>query len=53
MRIFIIFSALILLFSSCFQTYNDDELNTTPVTNNPHIVPNHGGGLPNMPSFPQ
>lgn len=35
--------------SSCFQTYNDeDELRTVPITNNPHIVPNHGGGLPGI-----
>lgn len=33
--------------AGCFQAYNDDaDLRTVPVTNNPHIVPNHGGGLP-------
>ena len=31
----------------CFQTYNaDDDLRTVPVTTNPNIVPNHGGGFP-------
>ena len=35
--------------AGCFQTFSDDEaLNAVPVTNNPHIVPNHGGGLPMM-----
>ena len=41
----IIFLAL----AGCFQTYNeDDDLYMVPVTNNPHIVPNHGSGLPMM-----
>lgn len=36
-----------LLLTGCFQTYNeDDDLRTIPVTNNPHVVPNHGSGLP-------
>jgi hypothetical protein len=36
-------------FAGCFQTTGDDaDLRTVPVTNNPHIVPNHGGGLPGM-----
>jgi hypothetical protein len=35
------------MLAGCFQTFNDDdELHAVPVTNNPHIVPNHGGGLP-------
>lgn len=40
---------LLLAASGCFQTYNeDDELRAVPVTNNPHIVPSHGSGLPMM-----
>ena len=43
--IFLSFLAL----AGCFQTYNDDDdLHAVPVTNNPHIVPNHGSGLPMM-----
>jgi len=42
---------IFLLCTGCFQTSSDDEdLRTVPVTNNPHVVPNHGGGLPGMPS---
>jgi len=42
------FLALIAL-TGCFQTYNeDDELRTIPITNNPYVVPNHGGGLPGI-----
>jgi hypothetical protein len=43
-RLWIVLSLALL--ASCFQTYNDEELHAVPVTNNPHIVPNHGGGLP-------
>ena len=33
--------------AGCFQTYNEDaDLYTVPVTNNPHVVPNHGSGFP-------
>ena len=33
--------------AGCFQAYNPDEdLRTVPVTNNPHVIPNHGSGLP-------
>ncbi len=39
----------LLVLTSCFQTYgDDDDLRTVPVTNNPHVVPNYGGGLPGM-----
>lgn len=42
----IIFMSLLCL-AGCFQTYNDDDdLRTVPVTNNPHVVPNYGSGLP-------
>ena len=35
--------------TGCFQAYNpDDDLRTVPVTNNPHVVPNYGGGLPGI-----
>jgi hypothetical protein len=31
----------------CFQTSDDgSDLRTVPVTNNPYVVPNHGGGMP-------
>jgi hypothetical protein len=42
-------SLSLLSLTSCFQTHtDDDDLRTVPVTNNPHIVPNHGSGLPMM-----
>lgn len=38
--------------TGCFQIFNngddDEELHTVPVTNNPHVVPNHGSGFPMM-----
>ena len=35
--------------AGCFQTFNEDsDLHTIPITNNPHVVPNHGSGLPMM-----
>ena len=40
-----------LVLSGCFQTYdpdNDADRRTVPVTNNPYVVPNHGGGMPMM-----
>ncbi len=41
-----IFIALLGL-AGCFQTYDeDDDLRTVPITNNPHVVPNHGSGMP-------
>jgi hypothetical protein len=44
-----IFFALLVLMTSCFQTYNeDDDLRTVPVTNNPHVVPNYGSGMPGI-----
>lgn len=41
-------SLSLLALAGCFQTFNDNDLHTVPVTNNPHIVPNHGSGLPMM-----
>jgi hypothetical protein len=38
--------ALLFLFvcCGCFQTTGDDaDLRTVPVTNNPYVVPDHGG----------
>ena len=33
--------------TGCFQAYDPDgDLRTVPVTNNPNVVPSHGGGLP-------
>jgi hypothetical protein len=44
-----LFLLLLLGLTGCFQTYaEDDDLRTVPVTNNPHIVPNYGSGLPMM-----
>ncbi|HSX26169.1 MAG TPA: hypothetical protein VLE89_04090 [Chlamydiales bacterium] len=41
-----LFLALLAL-AGCFQTYSDDDdLRTVPITNNPHVVPNYGSGLP-------
>jgi len=31
---------------------DDDILITQPITNNPLIVPNHGSGIPGMPTLP-
>ncbi len=48
MRFFVL-SFLVL--AGCFQTFNQDDeesLRTVPVTNNPHIIPSHGAGLPMM-----
>jgi len=40
------FMALFAL-TGCFQAYNeDDDIRAVPVTNNPHIVPHYGSGLP-------
>jgi len=51
MKHWVFFSLLAL--SGCFQAYNpDDELRTVPVTNNPHIVPNYGSGLPGIGQQP-
>ena len=39
----------LLCLAGCFQAYDpDDDLRTVPVTNNPHVVPSHGGGLPGI-----
>jgi hypothetical protein len=44
----ILFLAL-LACAGCFQTTSDDnDLRTVPVTNNPHVVPNHGNGIPGV-----
>lgn len=43
------FFLALLALAGCFQTYNEDDgLRAVPVTNNPHIVPTHGSGLPMM-----
>jgi len=52
MKRYLLFSLLAL--TGCFQTYNDDDdLRTVPVTNNPHVVPNYGSGLPGIGSSGQ
>ena len=28
---------------SCYQVHSDDDLRGVPVTNNPNVVPAHGG----------
>ncbi|MBX7066036.1 MAG: hypothetical protein K1X28_02280 [Parachlamydiales bacterium] len=39
----------LLALAGCFQAYNpDDDLRTVPVTNNPHVVPSYGNGLPGI-----
>ena len=39
----------LLVLAGCFQSYNDDDdLRTVPVTNNPHVVPNYGSGMPGI-----
>ncbi len=39
----------LLTLTGCFQIYDeDDDLRTIPVTNNPHVVPSHGSGMPGM-----
>ncbi|MEL7431067.1 MAG: hypothetical protein AAGI90_00860 [Chlamydiota bacterium] len=45
-----VFSLLLCLFclSACAHWDEEDDLSTTPVTNNPNIVPRHGSGLPMM-----
>jgi hypothetical protein len=54
MKRLLFFLLPVLLCTSCFQAYSeDDDLRTVPVTNNPNIVPNHSGGFPGMSSFPQ
>lgn len=35
--------AVCLALSSCYQVHSDDDLRGVPVTNNPNVVPNHGG----------
>jgi len=36
-----------LALTGCFQAFNEDsDLHAVPVTNNPHVVPNYGGGVP-------
>jgi hypothetical protein len=55
MKIFsIVLSAI--LFTGCFQAYNnDDVLRTVPVTNNPNIIPGGGsmisGMCPGLPNW--
>ncbi len=46
MKAFAILSLILL--TGCVQIYDpeDNNLRTVPVTNNPHIVPDHGSGIP-------
>jgi hypothetical protein len=38
---------ILIALTGCHYTSDpDDDLRTVPVTNNPNVVPNHGGGLP-------
>ncbi len=44
-----ILAICLFVLAGCFQAYNpDDDLRTVPVTNNPHVVPNYGNGLPGI-----
>jgi hypothetical protein len=39
----------LVFFVGCFRGYGQDpDLRTVPVTNNPHIIPDHGGGMPGI-----
>lgn len=41
----------LLMLMSCCQIYDEgDDLRTVPVTNNPHVVPNHGSNIPGIGS---
>ena len=45
MKIYLLLFPLILL-TGCFQASTDEsELRTVPVTNNPNILPDRGGGV--------
>ena len=51
----LLFSSLLLggCCQKCSEDDDDDDiLITQPVTNNPLIVPNHGSGIPGMPTLP-
>jgi hypothetical protein len=55
-RTIILLGAVACVFTSCYQAASngDDDLSTTPVTNNPLIIPNQGSAMPGMgSSFPQ
>ncbi|MEM8628507.1 MAG: hypothetical protein AAGF04_00280 [Chlamydiota bacterium] len=44
------FLGFLFCLSSCASwAYEEEDLSTVPVTNNPHIVPQHGSGMPMMP----
>jgi hypothetical protein len=44
-----IVSLFLLVLAGCFQASSDeDDLRIVPITNNPYVVPNHGGGIPGM-----
>lgn len=49
-----IFFILFFCFSSCncSKCQDDDDLRTTPITNNPHIVPNTASSIPGVPVAP-
>ncbi len=48
MRYLLLLSLMAL--TGCFQAHGDDgeDLHIVPVTNNPHILPQSGGGFPGM-----
>jgi hypothetical protein len=41
----------LLILSGCYSmSSEEDDLRTVPITNNPYVIPNHGGGLPGVSS---
>ncbi|MBS0625945.1 MAG: membrane lipoprotein lipid attachment site-containing protein [Verrucomicrobia bacterium] len=47
MKRYLFFILPLLALTSCFQIYDDEnDFRTVPVTNNPHVVPSHGSGMP-------
>lgn len=46
---FLFILALSVLCSSCYKLPSDDCISTIPVTNNPQVVPQKGGGGMSMP----
>ncbi|MDP1608093.1 MAG: hypothetical protein Q8L98_02125 [Chlamydiales bacterium] len=51
MKTYILFLLPLIALTGCFQFYDEaDNLRTVPVTNNPHIVPSHGSGMPGIGS---
>ena len=48
-QLFFIFFCLLTAMGCHYS--DDDDLRTVPVTNNPLIIPEQGGGIPGMPDI--